>query len=104
MDDSGVACGTTGFISGFAAPGCAATTGIAASRLAGAPSKANPAVATGMAPNANAKMIRLDVRITLFLVRTTWVGHRATNRGSDLLRIFPQRTRCMIGLARLPFG
>src|ERR1700744_5116364 len=103
MTESGVA-GGTDFLSGFTAPGCAATTGIVASWLAGAPSKANPGAATGMAPNTNAKMIRLDVRITLFLVRTTWVGNRATNRGPNLLGVFPQHTRCMVGLAGLPFG
>src|SRR6201986_2071962 len=104
MDDSGVACGTTGFFSEFAAPGCAATIGIVASWLAGAPSKANPAVASGVAPNTNATMIRLDVRITLFLVRPTGVGDCATDCGPDLLGIFPQCSRCMIGLSWLPFG
>jgi hypothetical protein len=33
--------------------------------------KRESGTATGAAPNINAKMIRLDVRITLFLVRTT---------------------------------
>src|SRR6202000_1086140 len=103
MTESGVV-GGTDFLIGFSAPGCAATTGIVASWLAGAPSKANPGAATGMAPNTNAKMIRLDVRITLFLVRTTWGGNRATHRGLNLLSVFPQHTRCMVGLAGLPFG
>src|ERR1700761_8620470 len=101
--DSGVAGGTT-FFSGVTVPGWAATTGIVASWLVGAPSKANPAVANGVAPNTNATMIRLDVRITLFLVRTTRVGHRPTDSGPNLLGVFPQRTRCMMGLAWLPFG
>src|ERR1700730_4130870 len=74
------------------------TTGRAAScGLTGAPSNANPGPATGAAPNINAKMIRLDVRITLFLVRTAWIDYSAIQR-------FPQRTSRMVSRAELPFG
>src|ERR1700728_4608182 len=83
--------GGTAFFSAAAAPGWAETTGIAVSSLTGAPSKADTGTATGVAPNINAKMIRLDVRITLFLVRPAWVGHSAIHRGSNLLSILPER-------------
>src|ERR1700733_8679892 len=43
------------------------------------------------APNINAKMIRLDVRITLFLVRAARMGHGPIHCGSNLLGILPQR-------------
>jgi hypothetical protein len=84
---SGVDGGITFFRA--AAPGWAETTGIAVSEPTGAPSKANPWVATGMAPKINAKMIRSDIRITLFLVRPTRMGYGAINRRPDLLGIFP---------------
>src|SRR6266478_5769380 len=80
-----------------AAPGWAETIGSVASWLAGAPSNANPGPATGAAPNINARMIRLDVRITLFLVRSTRMDNSAIHR-------FPQRTRHMVSRAGLPFG
>src|SRR6478609_6118979 len=81
------------------------TTGRAASCwFIGAPSNANPGPAAGAAPNINARMIRLDVRIALFLVRTAWMGHSPINRRPNLLGIFPQRTRRMISLSGLPFG
>ena len=72
--------------------------------MAGAPSNANPGAATGVAPNNNARMIRLDVRITLFLVRTTWMGYRAIHRWPNLLGILPQRTRRVVSRSGLPFG
>src|SRR4029077_17950448 len=72
--------------------------------LTGAPSNANPEPATGAAPNINARMIRLDVRITLFLVRTTRMGHGAIHRWPNLLGILPQRTRCVVSRSGLPFG
>src|SRR6266511_3864274 len=60
------------------AAGWAETIGSAAScGLTGAPSNANPGPATDAAPNINARMIRLDIRITLFLVRTTRMGYGA---------------------------
>ena len=51
-----------------------------------------PGAATGVAPNINAKMIRSDIRITLFLVRPARMGYGAIHRRPDLLGIFPQRT------------
>src|SRR5882757_1564974 len=88
-----------------AAPGWAETTGSAVScGLTGAPSKANPGTEAGMAPNSNAKMIRLYVRITLFLVRTTWMSYRAIHRWPNLLGIFPQRTRRVVSRSGRPFG
>src|SRR4051794_20994889 len=80
------------------------TTGSVASCVTGAPSNANPGAATGVAPSINARMIRLDVRITLFLVRATWMGHSPINRRPNLLGIFPQRTRRVVSRARAPFG
>ena len=65
----------TAFFNAAAAPGCAETTEIVASWLAGAPSKANAGAASGVAPKINAKMIRSDVRITLFLVRPIRMGN-----------------------------
>src|SRR6185436_6643894 len=78
--------------------------GSAASGLAGAPSNANPEPATGAAPNINARMIRLDVRIALSFVRTARMGHSPSHRRPNLLGIFPQRTRRVVSLSRLPFG
>src|SRR6202795_533731 len=107
---AGVAAAGTVFFSAWAfkawvaAEPCWETTGSAASGLTGAPSNANPGAATGVAPNINAKMIRLDVRITLFLVRTTWMGNRAIHRWPNLLGIFPQRTRRVVSRSGLPFG
>src|SRR5258708_24028045 len=71
---------------------------------AGVPSKATAGSATGVAPKINAKMIRSDVPITLFLARPTRMGNGTIHRGSDLLGILPQRTGRMICLARPPFG
>src|SRR5258708_4576798 len=96
--------GAAAFFRAAAGPGWAATTGIVASWLTGAPSKAN-AGTVGATPAINAtKMIRLNIRITLFLVRPARVGHGAIYCRSHLLGIFPQRTRRMVGLAGLPFG
>ena len=78
------------FFSAAAAPGWAATTGIAASEFAGAPSKANPGAAIGVAPKINARMVRLNIRITLFLVRAAGMGDRAIHRRPHLLGVFPQ--------------
>src|SRR5580704_18101461 len=79
----------TAFFSAAAAPGWAETTGIAESWLAGAPSKAN--AATGAAASINTKMIRSDIRITLFLMRCARMGDGAIHCWSYLLGIFPQR-------------
>src|ERR1700689_5211418 len=97
--DGGIA-----FFRAAAAPGWPETTGIAESWLTGAPSNANTGPATGVAPKINAKMIRSDIRITLFLVRPARMGYGAIHRRPDLLGVFPQHTRFMIGLPRLPFG
>src|SRR3978361_1648111 len=59
----------TAFFRAAAAPDWGDTTGMAASVLTGAPSNPNAGAAKG-APKINAKTIRLDVRITLFLVRS----------------------------------
>ena len=85
--DGGIA-----FFNAAAAPGWAETTGIAASGATGAPSKANPGATTGMAPKINAKMVRLDIRITLFLVRPARMGYSAIHRRPNLLGIFPECT------------
>ena len=82
----------TAFFRAAAAPLWGEATGIAASGAAGAPSKANRGTANGAAPKINAKMIRLDVRITLFLVRTARMGYGAIHGRPNLLGIFPQRT------------
>ena len=50
------------------------------------------AIAIGVAPKINARMIRLDIRITLFLVGPAWMGHGAIHRRPDLLGIFPEST------------
>src|SRR5437879_660565 len=96
------------FLRAWAVTACAAsgwpTTGSVASGLTGAPSNANPGAATGVAPSINANMIRLDVRITLFLVRTARMGHSPVHRRPNLLGIFPERTRCMVSLSGRPFG
>jgi hypothetical protein len=57
-----------------------------------------------MAPSNNPKMIRLDVRITLFLVRPTRMGNSAIHRRPNLLGVFPQRSRCVVCLSGAPFG
>ena len=88
---SGVGGGIT-FFKAAAAPGWAETTGIAVSGLTGAPSKANPWLAIGVAPKINARMIRLDIRITLLLMRPARMGHGAIHRRSDLLGVFPEST------------
>ena len=80
------------FFKAAAAPGWAETTGIAVSGLTGAPSKANPWVASGVAPKINARMIRLDIRITLSLMRPARMGHGAIHRRPDLLGVFPEST------------
>ncbi len=84
----------TAFLMAAAAPalGWAAAIGIVASWLAGAPSKADAGTATDVAPKINAKMIRSDIRITLFLVRPARSKRRAIHRRPNLLGIFPQRT------------
>src|SRR6266702_5430600 len=88
-----------------AAPGKVVTTGIVASFwLTGAPSKASAGPASAVAPNTNATMARLDVRITLFLVRAARMGYCPTDRWSNLLSIFPERTRRMVSRASAPFG
>src|SRR5437899_3621265 len=71
--------------------------------LTGVPSNPN-AGANGRAPRTNASMVRLDVRITLFLVCATWVGNRPIHRRPNLLSILPQRTRRVVSRARGPFG
>ena len=84
--DGGIA-----FFNAAAAPGWAETTGIATSGADGAPSKANPGPATGVAPKINATMVRLNIRITLFLVRTARMGYGPIHRRPYLLGVFPQR-------------
>src|SRR5882724_11585615 len=81
-----------------------AVSGLAPGALTGAPSNANPGAATGAAPKISAKMIRLDVRITLFLVRTARMGYGPIHRRPNLLGIFPQRTRRMVSRSGPPFG
>src|SRR5581483_11867036 len=72
--------------------------------LTGEPSNASAGVASNAAPNANATMVRSDVRIALFLVRTTRVGYGPSHCRPNLLGIFPERARRVISLARAPFG
>src|SRR6478735_9631431 len=96
------------FFRAWAVTACAASgwlrMGIVASGFTGAPSNANPGTATGVAPSINANMIRLDVRIALFLVRTARMGHSPIHRRPNLLGIFPQRTRRVVSLSRRPLG
>src|ERR1700761_5859585 len=49
-------------------------------------------------------MERSDVRITLLLVRATWMGYGPSHCRPNLLGIFPERARRVIGLTRAPFG
>src|SRR6516164_8636823 len=49
-------------------------------------------------------MVRLDVRIALFLVRTTRMGYGPSHCRPNLLGILPKRARRMIRRARPPFG
>src|SRR5487761_2446518 len=86
-DVSGADWGTAFFKAAAAPPGWAETTGIAESRLTGAPSNANPSVANAVAPKINAKMIRLDIRITEFLMRAARMGYRAIHRRPNLLGV-----------------
>ena len=92
-----------GFLRAGTVAGSGETTGMVASGLTGAPSNPN-AGASGRAPRTNAIMVRLDIRIALFLVRTARMGHGPIHRRPNLLGIFPQRTRRMVGLSGLPFG
>src|SRR5437763_4060840 len=88
-----------------AAPGKIVTTGMVASFwLTGAPSKASAGAASAVAPNTNTTMVRLDIRIALFLVRAARVGHCPTDRWSNLLSIFPERARRVVSRASGPFG
>src|SRR5207244_384572 len=93
----------------LAVPGWGAATPIAASlatggsALTGEPSNPN-AGASGMAPRSNTKMVRLDVRITLFLVCAARMGNCPIHRRPNLLGILPQRTRRVVSRARCPFG
>ena len=86
--------GGTAFFKAATAPaGWPETTGIVVSWVvAGAPSKASSGAATGVAPKINAKMIRSDVRIALFLVRAARMRYGTIHRRPHLLGIFPQRT------------
>src|SRR3954466_3041374 len=90
-------------VTACAAAGCPAK-GRVASGFTGAPSNAKPGAANGVAPSISANMIRLDVRIALFLVRTARMGHSPVHRRPNLLGIFPQRTRRVISLSRRPLG
>src|SRR5215475_10784106 len=47
---------------------------------------------------------RSDVSIGLLLVRTARMGDSAIDRRPDLLGIFPQRARRVVGSTRSPFG
>src|SRR3954447_21882726 len=89
-----------------AAPDCAVATGMVDPWLTGAPSNAkdDAGATSGATPSSNATMNRSDVRIAMFLVRTTWVGNGPGHRRPNLLGIFPKRTRRVIRLARRPFG
>src|SRR5581483_9258541 len=91
--------GVAGTATAFFTPG--ETTG---GWLAGEPSNASAGVASNAAPNANATMVRSDVRIALFLVRATGVGYGPSHCRPNLLGIFPERARRMVSLARAPFG
>src|SRR5689334_23374271 len=77
---------------------------VASLLLAGEPSKANAGMASALAPNANATMARLDVRIALFLVRAARMGYCPSDRWSNLLSILPKRTRRVVSRASAPFG
>src|SRR4051812_28846483 len=77
---------------------------VASLLLAGEPSKANAGAASALAPNTNATIARLDVRIALFLVRAARMGHCPPDRWSNLLSIFPERARRVVGRASGPFG
>src|SRR5690242_9518407 len=77
---------------------------VASFGLTGAPSKASAGAASAVAPNTNATMVRLDVRIALLLVRATRMGHCPIDRWPNLLSVFPERTRRMVCRARAPFG
>src|SRR5450432_4061801 len=93
-----------GFFNTAAEPGCwPETTGMVASRLTGAPSKAK-AEATGRAPSINAKMIRSDVRIALLLVRTTRMGYGPSHCRPNLLGVFPEHPGRVIRLPWHPLG
>ena len=71
-----------------------ATQGFAFDGAPVSPDTAIPVVSAqpGAAPKINAKMIRLYVRIALFLTRTAGMGYRAIHRRPNLLGILPQRT------------
>ena len=85
--------GGTAFFKAAAAPGWAETIGMAVSGLTGDPSKANPWMeATDVAPKSNAKMVRSNIRITLFLVRPARMGYGAIYRRPNLLGVFPECT------------
>jgi hypothetical protein len=45
-----------------------------------------------MAAKINAKTVRLDIRITLFLVRPARMGYGAIHRRPNLLGVFPECT------------
>src|SRR6516225_10326085 len=49
-------------------------------------------------------MDRSNVRIALFLVRTTRMGYGPSHCRPNLLGIFPERARRVIRLAGAPFG
>src|SRR5579871_972640 len=105
MDDESVfaACGTVGFFSAADDdPGCAAITDV--SGLTGAPSKARAGAASDAAPKINAAMTRSDVRIAMFLVRTTRMGYGPSHCRPNLLGVFPESARCVIRLTRAPSG
>src|SRR6516162_4697182 len=104
-DESGVAvAGAAGFFSDATAdPACGGAT-TDTSELTGAPSKARAGTASDAAPNINATMRRLDVRIALLLVRTTRMGYGPSHCRPNLLGVLPQSTRRVIRLAREPLG
>src|SRR5262245_33021687 len=56
------------------------------------------------APNSATRNIRSSVSITRFLARAARMGDRAVDGGPHLLRVFPQITRTVFVLPRLPLA
>src|SRR5262245_21510408 len=79
-----------------------ASTGEIATLGAGVPSSDRVAVGDSASPKAASAMARLDVRIARLLCGAARMGDRAVKRRADLLGVFPQRTRAVLRLARLP--
>src|SRR5262245_23446255 len=56
------------------------------------------------APTSATRIMRSSVSITLFLARGARMRDRAVDGGPHLLRVFPQITRAVVVLARLPLA